>query len=343
MTTTLRPQAPAAGTRPASSRRARWRLTIPAGLAAVVAVAWPALASPYPVTVAATACAFVLLALSVHLLTAGCGLPAFGQAAYLGVGAYTAALLANAGYQSAPAQLVAAIGAAAVAGALTAPIVLRTRGTAFLMATLAVQSLAATAASQWRTVTGGDEGLPTPAAMLWPGGPLLSAPAAVYWYALAVIAAAGVVLLLLSRSGWMLTWRGIAGHEPRMAALGHHVTVQLSVAYTIAAGLAGAGGAVLVIAHQFLSPTDLGFDVASLALLAATIGGSNMIATACAAVVIVAVRDGAGVSSGGATPLLLGLLFITAAYRRASLTALTSLRHRARARLARRVRAGGRS
>jgi hypothetical protein len=49
----------------------------------------------------------------------------------------------------------------------------------------------------------------------------------------------------------------------------------------------------------------------------------------------VAVRDGAGVSSGGAGPLLLGLLFLIVAYRRPAQTALAGLRGRRRARRAR--------
>jgi branched-chain amino acid transport system permease protein len=303
----------------AATRRLR---AVAVTAAAVLAVVWPAIAGPYPVTVAATALVFALLAISTQLLVGVCGLPAFGQAAYFGVGAYTAALLARAGHTLGVEHLAAATAAAAIAGAVTAPIVLRTRGAAFLMATFAVQSLAATAASQWRSLTGGDEGITTPPVTLWPGGPALTAPAAVYWYVLAITALVSVVLVVLLRSRLVLALRGISDHEPRMTALGYRVTGQLTAGYTIAAALAGTAGALLVTVHQFVSPGELGFEVASLALLAAAIGAGSMTGAAAGALLIVAVRDGAGISSGGMSPLLLGLLFLLVAYRRPVLARL---------------------
>jgi len=323
LTTATRPT-----TTPAPSGRRALLARSAAAAAGLVALAWPALAGPYPVTVGSTTLVFAVLAVSTHLLVGPAGLPAFGQAAYFGVGAYTTALLACAGHTLAVEQLAAAAVAAAIAGALTAPIVLRTRGTAFLMATLAVQSLAATAATQWRTLTGGDEGISTPAVVPWPGSADVAAPALVYWYVLAVTVLVGVVVAVLLRSRLMLIVRGIGGHEPRMTALGHRVTVRLALAYTAAAAVAGVGGALLVAVNRYVSPSDMNFDVASLALLAATIGARSTLGAALGAMLIVVVRDAAGISSGGLTPLLLGVLFVAVAYRRPALAAVTRLRGR---------------
>lgn len=322
MTTTV--TAPPPGTAVTPSRR-RVLTSSAVAVGGLVAVGWPALAGPYLVTVAATALVFAVLAVSTQQLVGPAGLPAFGQAAYFGVGAYTAALLARHGHTLAVEQLAAAVLAAAIAAAVTAPIVLRVRGTAFLMATLAVQSLAATAASQWRTVTGGDEGISTPAIVLWPAGPTLTAPAFVYWYVLAVAVLAAITVAVVGRSRLMLIVRGIGGHEPRMTALGHRVTLRLATAYTLAAGLAGAGGALLVAVNRYVSPSDMNFDIASLALLAATIGARSPYGAALGAILIVTVRDTAGISSGGLTPLLLGALFVAVAYRRPAQAALARL------------------
>jgi branched-chain amino acid transport system permease protein len=326
MTTTV-PDLDRPPTATPAHRHALWR---PAALvvAGMLAVGWPAVAGPYPVTVAATAVVFALLACSTQLLVGVAGLPAFGQAAYLGVGAYTAALLARAGHPFGLEHLAAAIATAALAGAVTAPIVLRTRGAAFLMATLAVQTLTVTAASQWRAVTGGDEGLSTPPVTLWPGGPALAAPAVVYWYVLAVAVLAGLALAVLLRSPLALALRGIAGHEPRMAALGHRVTGRLIAGYTLAAAAAGAAGALLVAVNRYISSADLGFDTASLALLAATIGAGSMTGACAGAVLIVAVRDGVGISTGGLSPLLLGLVFVLVAYREPAQASAARLRGR---------------
>jgi branched-chain amino acid transport system permease protein len=304
-------------------RRRTWIRPAAAAGAGLLAAAWPALAGTYWVIIAATALVFVILAWSTQLVTGVAGLPTIGQPAYLGVGAYTAALLGTGGHPFALGQLAAATAAAALAGAVSAPLMLRTRGTAHLMATVALQSLAATAASQWATVTGGSEGLHVPPVTLWPGGPPLTGPAYLYWYALTVTIVIAVAVGLLMRSRLVLLLRGIAGHEPRMAALGHPVTGELTLGYVIAAAMAGAAGALLVAVNQYVAPADLGFDTAALVLLAAAIGAGTMTGAAIGAVLIVAVRDGFGVTSGGMSPLLLGLLFLAVAYRKPAQSALS--------------------
>lgn len=258
--------------------------------------------------------------MSTQLLVGVAGLPAFGQAAYFGVGAYTAALLASAGITAGPLHLAAAGAAGAVAAAATAPLVLRTRATAFLMTTFAVQSLTATLAQQW-PLLGGDEGLHTPPVTVWPGTAALTHPGHVYWYVLAavIVLSAGVAVLLRSRLG--LALRGCADHEPRMTALGHPVTAQLAAGYTIAGALAGAGGALLVAVHRYVSPADLGFEVAALTLLAAAIGAGTMTGAVAGAVAVVAARDWLGADTGGHGPALLGVLFLLVAYGRPALRA----------------------
>lgn len=296
--------------RPFVSRAIAWPVLF------LAAAALPAVAGPYPVAVAAHALVLGLLAMSTQLLVAVAGLPAFGQTAYFGVGAYTAALLSRDGQTQAPLLLATAAATAGAAAALTAPMLLRTRGTTFLMATFAVQSLTATAASRLTGLTGGDEGLHTPPASPWPGGSPLTAPAYLYWYALAVVALAGAGLALFLRSRLALTLRGIAGHEPRMTALGHRVTGNLTAGYTVAGVVAGLAGGLLIIVNQYVSPADIGFEAASLTLLAAAIGAGTLTGAAVGAGLVVAVRDGAGVGTGGLSPLLLGLLFLAVAYVR---------------------------
>jgi branched-chain amino acid transport system permease protein len=328
MTGLLALDEPAARLRAAHRRRVatRWAGIVLAG----AAVAVPALVNRYLVTIAATALIMALLAMSTQLLVGVAGLPAFGQPAYLGVGAYTAALIGNTGQTLAPLQLAAAATAGGVAAALTAPLLLRTRGTNFLLATFAVQSLAATAAAQWTAVTGGDEGLHTAAVVLWPGTTAVTDPASLYWYVLAAFTGCAVLLAALQSTRLTLTLRGIAGHEARMTALGHRVTAELAAGYTIAGTVAGAAGALLVAVNRYISPADLGFDVAALTLLAAAIGAGSLAGAAAGAVLIVAVRDGIGINTDGHAPLLLGLLFLTIAYLPAARTAFTPAMSRRR-------------
>jgi len=171
-------------------------------------------------------------------------------------------------------------------------------------------------AAHWTALTGGDEGRHTPPVTVWPGTPPLTAAAGVYWYTLACVGllAAGVAVLLRSRLGLVL--RGCADHEPRMAALGHRVSAELAAGYTAAGALAGAGGALLIATNRYISPADMGFEPAALALLAAAIGAGTMTGAAAGAVAVVATRDLLGASTGGHSTALLGALFIAVAYAR---------------------------
>jgi branched-chain amino acid transport system permease protein len=292
----------------------RLRHLPPAGTAAVavmVGVGLPWLLDGYTISLVTNMLIMAVLAVSVHLLMVA-GLPAFGQTAYLAIGAYTAALLALAGVSSGPSQAVVAVLAGAVAAALTGPLLLRTRGEAFLMASFAVgQLLTITAAKA--PALGCDEGLSTSAITL-PGAGAITRDGYLYLYALAVsvLLIAAVAVAMRTRFGLVL--RAIAGHEARTAALGHRVTGRLLAAHTLAGAVAAGAGALLVAAHHYISPGDGAFDVAACALLAVTIGAGSLTGTITGAVLIITTRDLAGAATGGHGPALLGLLFVVVAY-----------------------------
>lgn len=324
MTTTLPPQPPAASSIGTPAPRRRRSTPVAAATVVLAAVALPFLADAYTVSIASTGIVLAVLAMSTQLLTGVAGLPSLGQAAYLGVGAYTAALLAGAGLTNGPIQLVAAAAAGAAAAAVTAPLLLRTRGVLFLMASFAVAELTRTIATQWATVTGGDDGLHTPPVTLWPVGPPLRGDGYTYLYLLGcfLILAAAVGLLLRSRL--VLALRAAADHEVRLAALGHHVQRHLFGGFVTAGALAGAGGALLVAAHGYLSPSDLGLDMSAMALLAAAIGLGTMRGAVAGAALVVVVRDLLGTPTGGHATALLGLAFLTVAYQPAITARLTT-------------------
>ncbi|WP_433294470.1 branched-chain amino acid ABC transporter permease [Actinoplanes sp. CA-030573] len=319
------PQDNIAGWTPAARWRGVWRAgRWPAGAAVIgVAAALPALAGPYVVGLASSAIVLALLAMSTQLLAVA-GLPSFGQTAFLGVGAYTAVVLANAGITHGLVQLAAAVLAAAAVAAVTAPFVLRTRGVSFLMVTVMIQGLGYAAAVHWTSVTGGSDGRHTPPVTLGHNGAVTSTPG-IYWYAFTVLAVAGAATAVLLRSRLALIWRGHAGHEPRMIALGYRPTVDLGAAYVAAAALAGAGGALTVAINTFMSPAYLSFDIAAAAFAAAALGASlagrpTMTGALAATAAIVAVRDFLG--SNGTGPLWFGLLCLTVPYLRPAATGL---------------------
>jgi branched-chain amino acid transport system permease protein len=294
------------------TRRAGW------AVGAVVLVAAPWLVDDYGTTLLTRALSFGLLAVSVAVMTGVAGLPTLGQAAPYAAGAYTTALLVRAGEVVGAVQVPAAAVAGALFAVLTAPLVVRARGVAVLMVTLAVGELTATAAGRWRPVTGGTDGLvalsaPRP---FW-GLPALPSDRAVYLYVLGIAGTVTLAVAFALRGPAGLLLRGCAQDEARMRASGHPVTWYLALAYTGAGAVAGVAGSLLVTADRYVSPADAGFTTAALALLAVVIGGTGSLGGALlGAALVLAVRDWLAAPLPGHAPLLLGAVFVAVAFLR---------------------------
>ncbi|MCX4712310.1 branched-chain amino acid ABC transporter permease [Streptomyces griseus] len=296
--------------------RAAWWQAAPLLVLLVVLIALPALLDAYSISLAGSALALGLLAVSVTILTGYAGLPTLGQTAPFAVGAYATANLADAGWTVGPVQIVLSALAAAVFSAVVGPAVIRARGTTVLMITLAVGELTGAVVNQLKSVTGGADGLVGfPATQALWGGEGMLAESELYTYALvvAVVAVALTLLVLRSPAGKLLT--GTRGAEARMRASGHPVGRYLLVAHICAGALAGVGGSLMVTVQQYLSPADVGFEIAAFALLAVVIGGTtSVIGALLGAGLIVATRDWVAGSWPGHGPLLLGVLFVATVY-----------------------------
>ncbi|WP_432007175.1 ABC transporter permease subunit [Streptomyces parvus] len=296
--------------------RAAWWQAAPLLVLLGVLIALPALLDAYSISLAGSALALGLLAVSVTILTGYAGLPTLGQTAPFAVGAYATANLADAGWTVGPVQLVLSALAAAVFAAVVGPAVIRARGTTVLMITLAIGELTGAVVNQLKSVTGGADGLVGfPATQALWGGEGMLEESELYTYALvvAVVAVALTLLVLRSPAGKLLT--GSRGAEARMRASGHPVGRYLLVAHIGAGALAGVGGSLMVTVQQYLSPADVGFEIAAFALLAVVIGGTtSVIGALLGAGLIVATRDWVAGSWPGHGPLLLGVLFVATVY-----------------------------
>ena len=101
----------------------------------------------------------ILFALSLDLILGYGGVVTLGQAAFFGVGAYTAGILAVHGWTEPLSGLLAAGAVSAVLGVVTGLILLRTEGLTLLMLTLVVAAMIAEAANKAGAWTGGADGL----------------------------------------------------------------------------------------------------------------------------------------------------------------------------------------
>lgn len=288
-------------------------LATAAAMAGLVAAPW--LVDSYTISLASKVLVLGLLAMSVNLLTGVAGMPTLGQAAYFGVGAYAAALVARSVTQIGVVQLVVAIALSAAAAAVTGIAVVRARGVPFLMLTLAVGELTYSAALEWSAVTGGSDGRAAPLVVPVWGMPELRLDGYIYLWILAVFLVLFAMVAAVVRAPFGLALRGIRDNEARLRAAGYPVTHYLLGAYTLAGGLAGAAGALWVSSQHFVAPSEIGLTVSAMALIAVVLGGlGSMWGAVAGTALVVLVRDYIGGELEGRGPLLLGVVFVLAVY-----------------------------
>ena len=218
---------------------------------------------------------WALFALSLDLILGFGGILSLGHAAFFGVGAYAAGLLAKHGIITEPvlALLVAGL-AATLVGFVTSFLVLRGSDLTRLMVTLGVALVLREIANRYSDITGGADGLQgiTMAPVLgWFRFDLFGHTA--YIYSLVVL----FVLFLLARrivnSPFGLSLLAVRGNPLRASAIAIPVNWRLVAIYTVAAGYAGIAGGLLAQTTAFASLEVFSFDRSADVLLVLIIGG----------------------------------------------------------------------
>jgi branched-chain amino acid transport system permease protein len=258
--------------------------------ALVVLVALPALLREYDVALATKMLIFALFAMSLDLLLGYTGLASLGHAAYFGVAGYAVALLILRAGAASAAAFPAALAAAAVLGALFAPLALRARGSYFLMITFALAQVVWSVAFGWRTLTNGDDGMPN---VVRPDfGFSLDNTAAFYYFTLAVVGVATLLLVGIVSSPFGRALRGIRESESRMQALGYDVRRHQYAAFVLSAFFAGIAGALYAYYNRFVGPEYLYVIQSAEALIMVILGGAGtLIGPAIGAALIVFLED----------------------------------------------------
>jgi len=218
---------------------------------------------------------YILFALSLDLILGYTGIITLGHSAFFGLGAYVAGILgAKAGITDPFLQLAAAALAAAVLGAATGAVILRTRGLTLLMLTLAITSILLEIANKASWLTGGADGLSGIRV-----DPILGQfrfdlfGKTAFLYCLATLFVGWWLLrrLIYSPFGAMLT--GLRENTVRMHAVGAPVYRRLVLVYTLSATMAGVAGALLTQTNQFVGLNVLGFEPSGELLVMLILGG----------------------------------------------------------------------
>jgi len=217
-----------------------------------------------------------LFAVSLDLVLGYAGIVSLGHAAFFGVGAYTAGLLAVHGWHEPLSGLFVAAIVAAIVGYLVSFLVVRGGDLTRLMVTLGIGLMLWEVANKAAFITGGVDGLSGVTI-----APILGVFAfdirgtTAFVYSLVVVFAVFVVLRRIVHSPFGLSVRGIREGGKRMPAIGAPVAKRLRTMFTIGAAAAGIAGALIAQTTQFVGIDTLGFSRSAELLIMLVLGGAG--------------------------------------------------------------------
>ena len=242
-----------------------------------------------------------LLALSIYT-TLACGQLSMANAAFMGIGAYTAVLLGlRAGVPFLPSLVAAAVLGAIVAFLLGLP-VLRLRGVYLAIATIGFGEIVRIAALNATPVTGGALGVN--------GIP----PKTETWH---IYLALVLTLYLFSRirgSRVGYAWEAIREDETAARTMGINSTLYKSIALSLGGAIAGLAGGLAAHFTFFIGPNEYGFATAVNILTYAIVGGSTVfwgpVLGSTLITLLPEVLRGVGVTAGAIRLFVNGLLLL---------------------------------
>jgi branched-chain amino acid transport system permease protein len=250
--------------------------------------------------------------MSLDLLLGYAGLPNFGHAAFLGLGAYSAAILSvRLGINNLLVSVIVAIVISSVGAGVLGLLAMRTSGVYFLMLTLAFSEIVSAVAQKATGLTGGTNGLPgvrspdliVPGLTVADGRPF-------YLLTLGVAAVCFLLMFRLVQSPFGRSLIGIHQNERRMRAMGYNVARYKLGAFWVAGMFASISGVLYALYNHFISPADVGFGPSGEAVLMVLIGGEGTLVGALVGTTVYVLVKNTLSSATGHWQLILGALFV---------------------------------
>jgi branched-chain amino acid transport system permease protein len=245
-----------------------WRA---AGWAALLAAGLLLPRIVYPV-LAVDILAWALFATAFDIMLGYTGLLSFGHAAFFGAGAYAAGLLAV--HLGLPYPINALAGALA-AGFLGLPLMslaIRRKGIYFSMITLAFAQLVFYVVNEWRSLTGGENGVQG-ISRRSPLGIDLGSSTGFYYAALPLVVLGLLLCWRIVRSPFGRVLLAIRENEVRTQTLGYSVSRYKLLAALLSCMLSGLAGGIYVANHGFVALDAVHWSTSGLVVIMVLLGG----------------------------------------------------------------------
>lgn len=245
-------------------------------LSAVAFVAAPFVVSNYWMYWICLICINVISVTGLNILTGYTGLASLGQAAFMGVGAYTVALIQLHLSVPFPLALLAAGLVAALIGLLVGIPSLRVKGLYLAIATIAASVILEFVFTNWVSVTNGVRGLTVPPATVF--GHALDRPAQLYWVIVptAIVMVSMAANLFRTRVG--RAFIAIRDRDISAEVLGIPLLRYKLISFGLSSFYAGVAGGLWAYFFRVVMPDSFPIVLSIFFLAAVIIGGLGTIA-----------------------------------------------------------------
>ncbi len=244
------------------------------GIAALIAAPWGL--KSYGIYLLSQWAVMTIAAIGLNLTLGYAGQISLAQSAFVGVGAYLAALAMTHGVPFGAAVAAALVLCFAVGWVLGYP-ALRVQHHYLAFVTLAFATLMFLVFRNEAWLTGGTYGIaniPRPRLLGWS----LRAPRDFYYFCLAVLALVAVVVGWLLRSPWGRAFQALRENPLRAASLGVDTRRYTLMAFALGAALGGLAGTLYAPLVQLVDPSPFTLTLSFNLLLMVLVGGSGYFA-----------------------------------------------------------------
>jgi branched-chain amino acid transport system permease protein len=246
------------------------------GLIVAVVVVAPFVLSPFWLTIVNQIGIAIVGAVGLNILTGHTGLISLGQGAFLGVGAYTTAILVTRFDAPTVVGVVGAVVVTAAVGTFFGLPSLRLKGLYLAMATLAAQFILLFGMRNWEFVTGGTDAIVLTSPELF--GATLRTDFAWYWVIMAVATLVVLGARNLFRTGLGRAFHAVRDQDIAAAVMGIDVGRHKLLAFAISSGLVGLAGAMTAHYRTIVTWERFTLDVSVLYLAMIIVGGLGSVA-----------------------------------------------------------------
>ena len=264
---------------------------------------------PYLIVIATRILAYAIAALALDLILGYGGMVSFGHAAYLGIGAYSVAILSRAGITDLGLHLMAAIAAAGLFALVTGAISLRTRGIYFIMITLAFAQMAYFFFVSL-SAYGGDDGVTLAARSTILGQPLLQDNTALFYTALGLLIGLYLLATAITRSRFGRVLTGARENPIRMQAIGFSPFPYQLTAYVISGAMTAIAGVMLANQTSYVSPAFMDWHRSGELVVMVVFGGvGNLLGAVAGATIALLLEEWLALLTDH-WPMLFGLILV---------------------------------